>query len=207
MIRNKDETQECKDKKLKDKKNTGYQEPKDPLTEKAPRHSAAALKRDADIISDDVAVVPSENKEKTVAQEASVKDFEKKAPEKDKEQIGESVTLRFDDSEKFVNAAFEFDPNLPLDFDEDSFIVSVPNEKVNAFRELMREKGIEEMPYINKTEKKIAEVQSKRSNRALEMDNSKKATKIASRGDEKHFERWLRSPQLSDIIGVDDGEM
>ncbi len=208
MVKNKDE---CKEKTMKSKQNKGgYKELKNPLTEKAPRHQAAAIKKEEEAISDDVAVVPTENKEETVAQEASVKDFEKKAeeivPEKDKEQIGESVTLRFDDSEKFVNAAFEFDPNLPLDFDEDSFIVSVPNEKVNAFRELMREKGIEEMPYIDETEKKIAEVQSKRSNRALELDNSKKAIKIGSPLDEEHLAKWLRNPQLSDIIGVDDGK-
>lgn len=200
MVKNKDE---CKEKTMKDKKNKGYKEPKDPLTEKAPRHSAAALKKDADIISDDVAVVPSENKEETVAQEASVKDFEKKAPEKDKEQIGESVTLRFDDSEKFVNAAFEFDPNLPLDFDEDSFIVSVPNEKVNAFRELMREKGIEEITFSET----ISDVQSKRSNRAIAIDKSIKANRVGHKENPTDLKDWAENPNTLDLLGVDAGEV
>lgn len=214
MLKSKEENKECKEKTMKDKKNTGYKEPKNHLTGKANRHSAAALKKDADVISNEVAVVPipiGENKEETIAQEAAVTGFEKKVddveiPDKDKEQFEEPVTLRFEDSEKFINAVSEFDNNLPYDFDEDSFIVSVPNEKVNAFRELMRKKGIEEMPYINETEKKIAEVQSKRSNRALELDNSKKAIKIGSPLDEEHLAKWLRNPQLSDIIGVDDGK-
>jgi len=217
MVKNKDESKEeskdCIEKTVKSKKNKGggYTEPKDPLTEKAPRHSASALKKDANSISDEVAFVPGgEHKEEKVTQAET--DLEKKAddveiPNKDKEQIGESVTLRFEDSEKFINAVSEFDNNLPLDFDENSFIVAVSKEKVDAFRKFMSEKGIEEMPpYTNETDKKIAEVQSKRSNRALELDNSKKAAKIASKYDAEHLERWLQSPQLSDIIGVDDGE-
>jgi hypothetical protein len=70
----------------------------------------------------------------------------------------------------------------------------------------MSEKGIEEMPNANETEKKIAEVQNKRSNRALELDNSKKAIKIGSSLDDEFLSKWLRNPQLSDIIGVDDGK-
>ncbi len=175
------------------------------ISDKHEEHSASAFKKDADIISD------GEHKEETVAKEASVADFEKKVDDvemidKDMEHIGESVTLRFEDSEKFVNAVSEFDPNLPLDFDENSFIVAVSKEKVDAFRKLMSEKGIEEMPYITEIDKKIAEVQSKRSNRALELDNSKKAAKIGGKDDAEHLEKWLKNPNLSDIVGVDDGE-
>ncbi|OGH07158.1 MAG: hypothetical protein A2W22_01925 [Candidatus Levybacteria bacterium RBG_16_35_11] len=219
MVKSKEASkmQECKEKTMKDNKKNkvgGYKEPRDPLTNKGRRHSAAALKKDTDAISNEVAVVPipiGENKEETIAQEAAVAGFEKKVddveiPDKDKEQIGESITLRFEDSEKFINAISEFDNNLPYDFDENSFIVGVSKEKVDAFREFMSEKGIEEMPYFNETEKKIAEVQSKRSNRALELDNSKKAIKIGIPLDEEHLSRWLQNPQLSDIIGVDDGE-
>jgi hypothetical protein len=209
MVKNKDESQECIEKKLKDKKKGGYRELKDPLLGKGKRHSAAALKKDADIISNEVAVVPSgEHKEDTVTAGA---DFEKtvgdmeKVPAKDKEKIKETVTLRFENSEKFLKAAFEFNPNLPLDFDEDSFIVAVSKEKLDTFRGFMSEKGIEELPFTE-TDRKIAEVQSMRSNRALKLDNSKKATKIASREDEKHLSKWLKNPSLSDVIGVDDGE-
>lgn len=200
--KNKECKDKTKDKTMKEKTNRGYKEVADPLLEKAPRHSLAALKKDANAISNEVAYVPSgEIKEETAA------DFEKKVddveiPDKDKEQL----TLRFEDSEKFINAVSEFDNNLPYDFDENSFIVGVSKEKVNTFREFMSEKGIKEMPYINETERKIAEVQSKRSNRALELDNSKKAIKIGSPLDEEHLAKWLRNPQLSDIIGVDDGK-
>jgi len=213
MVKNKEESKDCKEMKLKNKKNKGggYMERKDPLTEKAPRHSASALKKDADAISNEGAVVPTG--EHKVAQDAVIADFEKKVdeveiPDKDKEQFEKSVTLRFEDSEKFLDAVSHFEEKnnitMPLDFDENSFIVAISKEKVDAFREFMSEKGIVEM--LNETDKKIAEVQSKRSNRALEMDNSKTAFKIGSPLDEEHLAKWLRNPQLSDIIGVDDGE-
>ena len=213
MVKNKEESKDCKEMKLKNKKNKGggYKERKDPLTEKAPRHSASALKKDADAISNEGAVVPTG--EHKVAQDAVIADFEKKVdeveiPDKDKEQFEKSVTLRFEDSEKFLDAVSHFEEKnnitMPLDFDENSFIVAISKEKVDAFREFMSEKGIVEM--LNETDKKIAEVQSKRSNRALEMDNSKTAFKIGSPLDEEHLAKWLRNPQLSDIIGVDDGE-
>ncbi len=139
MVKNKDESKECKEKTLKDKKNKGYKEPKDPLTEKAPRHQAAALEG-KDVISDDVAISPAvkdkaEKEEDTLDQEA--------AEVKDKEQLEESVILRYKDSEKFLEAAFDYDANMPLDYDEDSFIVGVPKEEVEAFRNFMKEKGIE----------------------------------------------------------------
>src|SRR5659263_474346 len=75
MVKNKDESKEeskdCIEKTVKSKKNKGggYTEPKDPLTEKAPRHSASALKKDANSISDEVAFVPGgEHKEEKVTQ-------------------------------------------------------------------------------------------------------------------------------------------
>lgn len=204
MHKKESKNKECEDKTVKDKKNKkGFHEEKNVLSGKSPQHSLAALKKDANAISNEGVFVPTGKKDETADFEMK-DDFE--TPDKNKEQIGETVTLRFEDSEKFINAVSEFDNDLPLDFDDNSFIVEVSKEKVDAFREFMSEKGIEEMPNANETEKKIAEVQNKRSNRALELDNSKKAIKIGSSLDDEFLSKWLRNPQLSDIIGVDDGK-
>ena len=197
MVKNKDESKECKEKTVKDKKNTGYKEPKDPLTEKAPRHQAAALEKD--VISDEVAISPAgndkiEKEEDTLSQEvAEIKE----------EQFEGSIILRYKDSEKFINAVSEFDTNLPLDFDENSFIVLVSKEKVDAFREFMKEEGIEEIPYINETDKKIEEVQSKRSNRAIAVDKSKKANRVGNKENPADLKDWAENPNTLDLLGVD----
>jgi hypothetical protein len=203
MVKNKEESKECKEKKLNDKKNKGgYKEPKDPLTEKAPRHQAAALES-KDLISDEVAISPAgkdktEKEEETLSQEA--------AEVKDKEQFEESVILRYKDSEKFLETVFAYEKmtgtTIPLDFDSDSFIVSVKSE-VDKFRDFMKEKGLEEIPYINETDKKIAEVQSKRSGRAVKIDKSIKANRVGHKENPADLKEWAENPARLDLAGID----
>ncbi len=202
MVKNKDESKECKERTVKDKKNKGYKEPKDPLTEKAPRHQAAALES-KDVISDEVAIYPAgkdkTEKEETASQEA--------AEAKNKEQFEESVILRYKDSEKFLEAAFDYDANMPLDYDEDSFVVAVSKEKVDKFRDYMKKRGLEEIPDTKETDKKIAEVQRKRSGRAIAIDKSIKANRVGHKDNPSDLKEWAENPNTLDLLGVDAGEV
>lgn len=140
MAKNTEESKDC----IKG----GYKEQRDPLTDKAKRHSASALKKYANAISNAVAVVPSkELKAKTLPQ-GEVADFEKKAedveiiPDKDKEQFEKSVILRYKDSDNtFLEKVHAYEKIagkiIPLDYDSDSesFIVSVND--IEKFREFM----------------------------------------------------------------------
>jgi len=214
MIQNKDESQECKEKKLKDKKNKGgYKELKDPLLGKGKRHSAAALKKDADAISNKGAVVPSE--EHKVAQEAVIADFEKKVdnieiPDRD----GESVILRYKDSKKenLLEKVFAYEKmsgtTIPLDYDSDSdsFIVSVKKLDVDKFRTFM--KDFEEIPFSTETaDNTIKDVQSRRSNRAIAIDNSIKANRVGDKQNHTDLKDWSKNPGTLDLLGVDSGEV
>ncbi len=200
MVKNKEESKDCKEKTVKDKKNKGYKEPKDPLTEKAPRHQAAALEKD--VISDEVAISPAgkdkiEKEEETLSRDA--------AEVKDKEQFEGSVILRYKDSEKFLEAAFDYDTNMLLDYDDDSFIVAISKEKVDEFRDYMKKRGLEEVPY--ETDKKIAEVQSKRSNQAIAIDKSIKANRVGHKDNPTDLKEWAENPNKLDLFGVDAGEV
>ncbi len=205
MVNKKDK---CKEKTMKDKKNKGYKEPKDPLTEKAPRHQAAALEI-KDIISDDVAISPAGNDKKAnedVTQEASVTDLKVDDVEIDKEQLGETVTLRFEDTGEFLDALkkFENENNLELamDFDADSYITGIPIDMVDAFRKFMDENDIKEIT-DKEIDERIAEVQKGRSGLALAIDNSMTAGRVGSKEDADDLAEWLKHPNRLDLAGID----
>ncbi|OGH05882.1 MAG: hypothetical protein A2W22_04630 [Candidatus Levybacteria bacterium RBG_16_35_11] len=213
MIKNKDKTQECKDKKSKDKENKGgYRELKDPLLGKGKRHSAAALKKDADAISNEGAVVPSG--EHKGAQEAVIADLEKKVddveiPNKD----GESVILRYKDSEKenLLEKIFAYEKmtgtTIPLDYDSDSesFLVSVKKSEIDEFRPFM--KDFLEIPFKETADKKIEEIQSKRSNRAIAIDKSITASRVGRKDNPIDLKNWSENPGKLDLLDVDSGEL
>ena len=196
MVKNKDERKDCKEKKLKDKKNKGgYKEIKDPLLGKGKRHTASAMKKDADVISDDVAISPAGNdkkgKEETVNPASA--DFEKETedleiiPDKDEE----SVILRYKDSveENILEKVFAYEKKtgttIPLDFDSDSesFILSIKKSETDKFRTFM--KDFLEIPFSGEME--IEEVQSIR---ALAIDKKIKA-----------------NSNTLDLLGEDGGEV
>ena len=210
MIQNKDESQECKEKKLKDKKNKGgYKELKDPLLGKGKRHSAAALKKDADAISNKGAVVPSE--EHKVAQEAVIADFEKKV---DNVEIpdGESVILRYKDSKKenLLEKVFAYEKmsgtTIPLDYDStsDSFILSIKKSEIDMFRTFM--KDFEEIPFSETADTTIGKVQSNRSSRAIAIDKSKTASRVGLKNNPIDLRDWSENPGRLDLLDVDAGE-
>lgn len=217
MIQNKDESQECKEKKLKDKKNKGgYRELKDPLTGKGKRHTASAMKKDADVISDDVAISPAGNdkkeQEETVTQEGA--NFEKKTedveivPDKDKE----SIILRYKDSEKenLLEKVFAYEKmsgtTIPLDYDSnsDSFILSIKKSEIDEFRTFM--KDFEEIPFSGTADTTIGKVQSNRSSRAIAIDNSKTASRVGRKDNPVDLKDWSENPSRLDLLDVDAGE-
>ncbi len=64
------------------------------------------------------------------------------------------------------------------------------------------------MPYINETDKKIKDVQSKRSNRAIAIDKSIKANRVGHKENPADLKEWAENPNKLDLLGVDaaDGE-
>ncbi len=148
-----------KEKDTKKNNEKGYREPKDALTGKAKRHQKAALetKFEKEPISDEIDIVP-----------------EKQPVPCDKKLAEETITLRYEDSDEFLDAVKEFEEKngiMPLDFDEDSFVVAVSKEKVEAFRESMKEKDIEEIVDTD-IDDKIADIQKNRSSLSLALDKS-----------------------------------
>jgi hypothetical protein len=208
MIKNKEESKDCKEKTMKDKKNKGYKEPKDPLTEKAPRHQAVALSKD--VISDEVAISPTGNDkiEKEDTSQALVKELEAISDDtKDRAQIEETITLRFEDTGEFLDTLKKFetenDLELAMDFDADSYIIGVPIDMVDAFRKFMDENDIKEITDTKEIDERIAEVQSGRSVHALAIDNSMTAGRVGSKEDEEDLAEWLKHPNRLDLVGVD----
>lgn len=214
MVNNKEESEDCKEMKLKHKKNKGggYKERKDPLTEKAPRHSASAMKKDADAISNEGAVVPTG--EHKVAQDAVIADFEKKVddveiPDKDRE----SVILRYKDSKKenLLEKVFTYEKmsgtTIPLDYDSDSdsFILSIKKSEIDEFRIFM--KDFEEITFSETVDTTIGKVQSNRSSRAIAIDKSKTASRIGRKDNPIDLKDWSENPAKLDLLGVDVGEV
>jgi len=133
---------ECKE--TNESNNRGFREAKD-LSGKSPIHQAAAFKNkfDKEQISEQVAITPADNK------------LEEK-----------TLILRFKDSNKFLDAVYEFEElkniTIPLDFDEGakgeegSFLVGVSKEISIEFQTFMKEKGLEIMPETLKIDAKMA---------------------------------------------------
>lgn len=191
MVKSKEASkiQECEEKTLESKKNKGYKEPKDPLINKAKRHSVAALKKNANEISDNVAI----------AQKAVIDDIE--IPNNE----GESL-LRYKDSENknIPEKVFAYEKmngtTIPLDYDSDgeSFLVSVKKSEIDGFRTFM--KDFEEIPLADQ---KIEEIQSKRSNRAIAIDKSITASRVGRKENPIDLKEWAESPNTLDLLGVD----
>jgi hypothetical protein len=171
---------------MTDKKKQGFHEDVDPLLGKARKHSIIALKNkfDKEKISKKVAITPANNgkEEKT-------------------------LNLRFKDSDKFLDAVFEFedkhDTTIPLDFEKDSFIVAVSKEMGDIFRNFMKIKGLEEIPEARVIDEKIAAVQKARSKSALDKDNSITALKVGKKENPDNLKQWLANPNLSDLENID----
>lgn len=190
MVKNKEESNDCKDKKLKDKNNGGYRELKDPLLGKAKRHTASAMKKDADAISDDIAILKK------------IDDVE--IPNADEN----SEILRYKDSDKFLDAVYQFEEQknitVPLDWDSNSnsFLVLVSKEISNEFQDFIKEK-VGEIPDTREIDEKIAEVQNSRSKSALGKDNSITAQKVGKKENPEDLKAWLAHPNLSDLENID----
>ncbi len=167
--------------------NRGFREAKD-LSGKSPIHQAAALKNqfDKEQISEQVAITPADNK------------LEEK-----------TVTLRYKDSDRFLDAVFEFEQThgitIPLDFEEEknSFILSISTETSDMFKNFMKEKGLEIMPDVLEIDAKIAEVQNARKKSALDKDNSITALKVGKKEIPEDLNSWLAHPNLSDLENID----
>jgi hypothetical protein len=170
----------------KNRTNNGWHEKRD-ISGRAPLHAKAALKNkfDKEHISKEVAITPAGN-----------------------EQEEKTLTLYFKDSDKFIDAALEFeekyDTPIPFDFEEDRFISSVSKEMGDMFRNFMKDKGLEEIPEANVIETKesekqqaddiIAEVQNERSKRAVGKDKSRTAEKVGNKENAGELILWVKNP-------------
>ena len=171
---------------MTDKKKQGFHEDVDPLLGKARKHSIIALKNkfDKEKISKQIAIIPAGY-----------------------EQEEQTLNMRFKDSDKFLDAVFEFeekhDTTIPLDFEKDSFIVAVSKEMGDIFRNFMKIKGLEEIPEAREIDEKIAVVQKARSKSALGKDNSITALKLGKKENPEMLDAWLVHPNLSDLENID----
>lgn len=185
MVKNKAE-----DTNKKNNENKGYREEKG-LCGKAKRHQAAALKKNADAISEDVAIVPEPS-------QASVET---------NDNVETDMELRFEDTDAFLDALKEFenenDMELAMDFDTDSYIVSVPLDKVKEFQKFMTENGIKEIPNTQEINDKIADVQKTRSILSLALDKSKTASRVGDKSNPDDLKDWLKNPNKLDLEGID----
>jgi hypothetical protein len=172
------------DKKIKKQ---GFHEDADPLLGKSRKHSIVAQKTkfDREQISKEIAITPVGNEQK------------------------ETLTLHFKDSNKFTDTVFEFeekyDTIIPLDLEEDRFVVSVSKDMVDKFRSFMKDKGLEEIPEATEIDGKIARVQNESSNRVINKDKmitvtAKKTGNMENTGD---LIQLVKNPGRSDIAGVD----
>lgn len=198
---------------MTDKLNQGFHEDVDPLLGKAKKHSIVAQKTkfDKEQVSDTSAIVPFPDE-------------------------GDKVTLRYEYSEEFKELAGEFEEDndvlLVIDKDGDDIVVGVPVENSTDFIEFLAENDIkvkeeavddEKAAEVNDTYNKevavdssaelqckvdeiIADVQSKRSKRALVSDKLRTAKKVGIKDNAGDLISWLKNPGKSDLQGVDDAE-
>jgi hypothetical protein len=163
----------------------GFHEDSDPLLGKSRKHSIIAQKTkfDKERISKEIAITPADNE-----------------PE-------ETLTLHFKDSDKFVDTVFEFeekyDTIVPLDFEEDRFVVSVEMEMVDKFRNFMKDKGLQEIPDAIEIDEKITRVQDERSKSVLDKNNSITAMKIENKENAGDLIQLVKNPGKSGLEGVD----
>ncbi|OGH07366.1 MAG: hypothetical protein A2W22_01590 [Candidatus Levybacteria bacterium RBG_16_35_11] len=189
---------ECKDKTVQANELKGFHEEKNVLSGKSQQHQASAMKNkfEKEQISEEIAITPA-----------------------DKEQEEKALILRFKDSNRFLDAVYEFEElkniTIPLDFDEGkegeegSFLVGVSKEIGIEFQNFMKEKGFE-MPeakidakMAKEIDAKITEVQNSRSKSALDKDNSITAQKVGKQENPEDVKSWLAHPNLSDLETID----
>ena len=108
------------------------------------------------------------------------------------------LNLRFKDSDKLTDAISEFEKKygttIYLDFEKDSFIIAVSREMGDMFRNFMKEKGLEEIPYTGE----IAAVKKARSK-----DNSITALNVGKKENLGDLKAWAANPNLSDLENID----
>jgi hypothetical protein len=205
MVNNKEETKNCTEKTTIDNKNKGggYMEPKDPLTNKAKRHSAVALKNQfkKEQISKKVAITPAEkeHKEDITSPETAVKAVE--IADKDKDII----TLRFEDTGEFLTVLKKFQKEnnhleLAMDYDE-SYLIGVPLPMVESIRKFMTGKGIKEVTE-NTIEDRIRDVQTNRSRLAIAIDKRIKAKRVGEKQNPLDLLNWAGSPNTLDLLNA-----
>jgi hypothetical protein len=199
-----------------DTKKQGFHEDVDPLLGKAKKHSIVALKNkfEKEQVSDTSAIVP-------VPDEGDRVSLRYEYSEEFKELAGQ-----FEEDNDVL---------LEIDKDGDDIVVDIPVENSADFIEFMAENDIrvkektEEAVDDEKTidvsdadnkddavdssadlkckvDEIIADVQSKRSKRALTNDKLRTAKKVGDKGNALDLLGWLKNPGKSDLEGVDDAE-
>lgn len=190
-----------------DKKKQGFHEDVDPLLGKARKHSIVA--------------------QKTKFEKENVSDTDTIVPVPDE---GEIVTLRYEYSEGFKELAGQFEEDndvlLEINKDGDDIIVDIPVENSADFIEFLAENGIkvkgdaeeavddatekvgdtdnkDDAELKSEVDKIIADVQSKRSKRAVTSDKLRTAKKVGDKGIASDLISWLKNPGKSDLAGVD----
>ena len=193
---------------MTDKKKQGFHEDVDPLLGKAKKHSMVALKNkfEKEQVSDESAIIPIPDEE-------------------------DKVTLRYEYSEEFKELAGQFEEDndvlLEINKDGDDIVVGIPVENSADFIEFLAENDIkvkedteeavddEKTIDVSDTDKKddaelkckvdkiIADVQSKRSKRAVTSDKLRTAKKVGDKENAFDLMSWLKNPGKSDLAGVD----
>ena len=189
-------------------KKQGFHEDVDPLLGKARKHSIVAQKTkfDKEQVSKTSAIVPVPVEE-------------------------DKVTLRYEYSQEFKELAGQFEEDndvlLEINKDGDDIVVGIPVENSADFIEFLAENDIkvkedteeavddEKTIDVNDTDNKnvtelqckvdeiIADVQSKRSKRAVTSDKLRTAKKVGDKGNAGDLISWLKNPGKSDLQGVD----
>jgi seryl-tRNA synthetase len=193
-------------------KKQGFHEDVDPLLGKARKHSIVAQKTkfDKEQVSKTSAIVPV-------------------PVEEDKVTLRYEYSQEF----KELAGQFEEDNDVLLEInkDGDDIIVEIPVENSADFIEFLAENDIKvkeeaeeavdnATENVNDTDNKdddvdssaelkckideiIADVQSKRSKRALASDKLRTAKKVGDKGNAFDLISWLKNPGKSDLVGVD----
>jgi hypothetical protein len=196
-----------------DKKKQGFHEDVDPLLGKAKKHSIVALRNkfEKEQVSDTSAIVP-------VPDEENIVTLRYEYSEEFKELAGQ-----FEEDNDVL---------LEINKDGDDIIVDIPVENSADFIEFLAENGIKEKEEaedavddektnsVSDTEDKddavdssadlkckvdeiIADVQSKRSKRAVTSDKLRTAKNVGNKGIAGDLISWLKNPGKSDLAGVD----
>ena len=201
---------------MTDTKKQGFHEDVDPLLGKAKKHRIVALKNkfEKEQVSDESAIIPIPDEEDKVT-------LRYEYSEEFKELAGQ-----FEEDNDVL---------LEINKDGDDIIVDIPVENSADFIEFLSENAIkvkeeakeavdnEKAANVSDTEDKddtfdssselkckvdkiIADVQSKRSKRAVTSDKLRTAKKVGDKENAFDLMSWLKNPGKTDLKGVDDAE-